>query len=166
MSHQELSILVDESAVLAIETHAKHAWPHETGGLLLGNYPPERVHVTHAVEVPDPRATRIRYRRDPQAATQALDEHRAAISDASIGYVGEWHSHPLPSRPSAMDRLALRQLMQGATNPLVMLVAARTSRGFTLHTVVGMAANDPDNPVHIHSDVSTRVTPTTTGDTE
>lgn len=86
------------------------AYPLETGGILLGWHEDDAIVVSHILQVGDHRASTHAYVRNDKAAQTALDDFRASSPDSSIGYVGEWHSHPVPLPPSDIDYSTLREL--------------------------------------------------------
>lgn len=118
--------------------------PRETGGLLLGHYGPAGLCVTDAIVVPDPRATRIRYRRDAAAAARILRDQMRSDTTGLLGYLGEWHSHPLPVGPSELDRRAALWLAAEGGHEVALLVLALGPRGWTGHA----RAATPDGSFH------------------
>lgn len=100
-----------EHVAVALRRFAVEAHPRETGGLLLGWWEQEVPVVAGAVEVPDPAATGTRWTRHSEAAAAAL-RHARATGDPTVGYVGDWHTHPADLGPSPQD---LRQTKQDST---------------------------------------------------
>lgn len=117
----------------ALSRASRRALPREVGGLLLGYYTREGPLAVAAPVVPDPRATRIRYRRDAATAARILDEHASHDRDELIGYLGEWHSHPLPVGPSGTDISAVRALAHAGMHDVLLLVMALGPAGWTGH---------------------------------
>lgn len=111
------------------------ALPRETGGLLLGCYTENGPRVTEAYVVPDPRATRIRYRRDAVAAACILGARIRADDSGTLGYIGEWHTHPLPIGPSATDVHASGRLASTGGHDIALLVLALGTRGWNGHAL-------------------------------
>lgn len=111
------------------------ALPRETGGLLLGYYTEIGPHVAEAHVVPDPRATRIRYRRDAVAAARILGASIRADDSGALGYIGEWHTHPLPIGPSATDVHASGRLALAGGRDIALLVLALGTRGWNGHAL-------------------------------
>lgn len=111
------------------------ALPRETGGLLLGYYTEIGPHVTQAHVVPDPRATRIRYRRDAVAAERLLGARIRADDSGVLGYIGEWHTHPLPIGPSATDVHASGRLALAGGHDITLLVLALGTGGWNGHAL-------------------------------
>lgn len=111
------------------------ALPRETGGLLLGHYSEVGPHVTEAHVVPDPRATRIRFRRDAVAAERILGSRICADDSGVLGYLGEWHTHPLPIGPSVTDVQACRRLALAGGHDVALLVVTMGRRGWNGHAL-------------------------------
>lgn len=111
------------------------ALPRETGGILLGYYTEIGPHVTEAHVVPDPRATRIRYRRDVVAAERILRARIRADDSDALGYIGEWHTHPLPIGPSTTDVYASGRLAVAGGHDVALLVLALGTRGWSGHAL-------------------------------
>lgn len=111
----------------------RRALPREVGGLLLGYYTLSGPLVVAAPVIPDPRATRVRYRRDATAARRILEEHLHRDLSQLTGYVGEWHSHPMPIGPSATDLSSVRALAQAGGHDVTLLVLALGPGGWTGH---------------------------------
>ena len=111
------------------------ALPRETGGLLLGYYTEIGPHVTEAHVVPDPCATRIRYRRYAVAAARILGASIRADDSGALGYIGEWHTHPLPIGPSTTDVHASGRLALAGGHDIALLVLALGSRGWSGHAL-------------------------------
>jgi hypothetical protein len=102
---------------------AKAAAPEETGGLLLGWWQTEHaVLVRHAVEVTDRRATRSSWVRHPHRARRALARALTELAHPLLGYVGDWHSHPIHSIASGRDKISIADTSRQYPHPLVLLV--------------------------------------------
>jgi hypothetical protein len=85
--------------------------------------------VEDALAVGDPTAGRSNYLRRYRPADAALTEYLERLAepgvDLHLGYVGEWHTHPLPLPPSPMDRAAMRTMTRKNRHPVAMVVVAR-----------------------------------------
>lgn len=103
-------LVLERRAWKALTAAAKRAIPREAGGILLGHFTSDGPRVVVAPVVPDPRATRIRYCRDAAVAERILQEHQHADPTGLLGYLGEWHTHPLPLGPSRTDLRSVRAL--------------------------------------------------------
>lgn len=138
-----------------LRTTATRALPRETGGLLLGHYTDRGPRVTAAPAVPDPRATRIRYRRDSESAARILGDHIQADEADLLGYLGEWHTHPLPAGPSPADVRAVARLAGHGGHEVALLVLSFGPRGWVGHarkTTPTGTVHDVDLYVEGHDD--------------
>ncbi len=133
---------VDLLAWRSLAQAARHALPRETGGLLLGHFTATGPLVIATPEVPDPRSTRIRYQRDARMAKRVLDRHMDSDGTGLLGYLGEWHSHPLPVGPSRTDLQAVRALAVDGEHDVFLLVAALGSRGWSGQALHATVAGD------------------------
>lgn len=99
------------------------AYPNETGGILVGWYSAEMIHVEQFLEVPDAEARHARYTRRHDAAQVALEELRAREGiNSELGYVGEWHAHPAAQPASPRDLAALRRIALRIGEPVALVV--------------------------------------------
>ncbi|MFD1147882.1 Mov34/MPN/PAD-1 family protein [Saccharothrix hoggarensis] len=113
---------VHADAVTTISALASAAYPRETGGLLLGWWTNGRVVIRYAIEVSDPNATVSSWCRDESSAQAALDTALAEHEHPWLGYVGDWHSHPVGSGTSGQDLMSIRRASIAYEHPLVLLV--------------------------------------------
>lgn len=114
---------VREDAYEAIASETARRLPLEAGGILLGYREDRNVVITHALAIDSREATTDRYVRDDVRANVRLEEFLAPrAADDPIGYVGEWHSHPVPSTPSSIDVAAIRAAAKVGDGPLALLV--------------------------------------------
>ncbi len=97
----------------------------ETGGILMGRIDGTTASITRATG-PGPNAIRTatRFERDVEYAQQELDAESS--KDSSSVYIGEWHSHLVPTpSPSGRDVLSLTGIAQSsnyATDCPIMLI--------------------------------------------
>ncbi len=131
---------------------AATAYPHETGGLLLGWWNANVPVVAAWVAVPDPDARRNRWSRNEAAAADALIAARRNYP-AHIGYVGDWHSHPADIGPSQSDTRAIRRVSRQYDDAVALAVVRRGGRVDTrlahrgrLVTVASLAEGRPYPP--------------------
>lgn len=116
----------------AIVTEAEKQLPRETGGILMGHWEGSRV-VVEDVSGPGPQAEHQSsgFRRDGDYCQQFLDRV-VNESEGRLDYLGEWHSHPLPSGPSALDVRAMQWVSKNeryaAPRP-ILLLCVRSSAG-------------------------------------
>jgi len=103
------------------ETHKK--LPLESGGILLGYRQGSRVVVTHALLVASGTSTANQYVRDDVLANAVLSDFLSTREPTDpTGYVGEWHSHPAPAGPSAIDLEAISATARATRGPIALLV--------------------------------------------
>lgn len=139
------ALVLTAKAWESLTAAGKAALPREVGGLLLGHFDKEGPRVTDAVVVPDPRATRIRYRRDAAAAARILDGRIDSDATGLLGYLGEWHTHPLPLGPSGRDEYSILRLAEDGGHDVTLLVLALGTHGWTLHARQGTPAGTVHN---------------------
>jgi proteasome lid subunit RPN8/RPN11 len=133
-------IWISESASEAITSSAAEHHPQEIGGVLIGVAAGGRPWVTLAVTVPSRRRTPVYYELPAGARGAAVD--RARRRDGRLGYLGDWHSHPVDVGPSDKDRSTMAALAEGdADCPRpVLVIARRSGEGYLLdaHQQVGI----------------------------
>ncbi len=62
-------------------------------------------------------------RRDHASAEGILATELGRLgSEPSLGYVGEWHSHPLPCAASRQDQREIARISEGTSSPIVLIV--------------------------------------------
>lgn len=121
---QERPLRLLGTARAAAARMALEARPLETGGILLGWREDETIVVSHVLQIGDPHASTHEYTRSDHDAQRALDAFRSISPDARIGYVGEWHSHPVDQPPSHIDYDSLRQLARETEHEVALAVFA------------------------------------------
>jgi hypothetical protein len=124
-----------ESARLDLEAAAFAAHPKETGGILVGVHTRgSRPWIVHAVEIPSKHSGGGNYVLPTGQRRKEVERIRKGC-DGRLGYLGEWHSHPLDVGPSATDLDSIRDIAgdpaSGCARP-VLLVARRVDRGYAL----------------------------------
>jgi len=117
-----VTVEVDPDATGLIVVVVAAAHPRETGGLLLGWWAADRIVVRHAVEVPDPGATTNSWTRDEPRAQSALDAALTEHQHPWLGYVGDWHSHPVACGASSQDVASICRASVQYVRPVVLLV--------------------------------------------
>ena len=95
-------MLLAESAETVLQRAASTADPTETGGLLLGSWSRQRPCVTHVLVVPHAQP-RLAHYFLPAGLTHPLISCARRV-DRGLGYLGEWHVHPVDTGPSRTDR--------------------------------------------------------------
>jgi proteasome lid subunit RPN8/RPN11 len=101
------------------------AYPFETGGVLLGILGDGYPWIVMAAQVPSAAPARFSYQL-PAGATHAAVE-KAREMDRRVGYLGDWHSHPLDARASPTDlgtylNVVRRALFAREQAPLMMVM--------------------------------------------
>jgi integrative and conjugative element protein (TIGR02256 family) len=130
-TRQPRTASITESALSDATTAALAALPAETGGILVGWRCDDNVHIADALVVHDSQAQFHTYRRAQEAAQEHLDAYLADHHDPNLGYVGEWHTHPLPQPPSLLDLHSLRGAARHLTDAIALLVIAVNQGGHT-----------------------------------
>jgi integrative and conjugative element protein (TIGR02256 family) len=98
-------VYVAESVLESVSGAARDSHPFETGGVLLGVRAGGRAWVTAAVEIPAAARSHTSYR-IPAGSTQSV-VRAMRRSESRVGYLGDWHSHPMDSPASRVDRITL-----------------------------------------------------------
>lgn len=125
---------MSESASRAVRVVAAEHHPNEIGGILLGVYVAgTRPWVTAAPMIRPEEAGATFYVLPEGARPAAVD--RARAGDARLGYLGDWHSHPLNAPYSQKDLTTIRRVAAdteaASPNPLL-LIAKRVGAGYVL----------------------------------
>jgi integrative and conjugative element protein (TIGR02256 family) len=134
MKRRSRRIVVQSGASDELENVVARTSGTETGGILVGYRQGRDVVISRIVEVKDRGAGYASYTRDPNRAQELLDDRlEASTSDKSLlGYVGEWHTHPVPSPPSHQDLKELRAVAKLASGSVALLVVTGNPSGSTL----------------------------------
>ncbi|MDJ1485946.1 Mov34/MPN/PAD-1 family protein [Cytophagaceae bacterium YF14B1] len=89
-----------------IKQRMKESSPRETGGVMVGraNFKTRTIHVVEALAAPpDSQANEVCFFRGIEGLPDAIEQINT-LSGNQLGYIGEWHSHPLgPNQPSQTD---------------------------------------------------------------
>ena len=102
---------------------ADAAAPKETGGLLLGWWDEHGdVVVRHAIEVEDRWATRTSWTRRESRARRALAVALQELDHPLLGYVGDWHVHPLQCGASGRDHASIVKTSRQYDQAIIMIV--------------------------------------------
>lgn len=120
-------MLLSECAGRVLRRAAAEAHPFETGGILVGVYSRGRPWVTQAIEVQTANRGPRHFVVPTGATGQLLSEARN--TDRRLGYLGEWHVHPLDVGPSRIDRATMKSLLTRADgsqrHPILLIVRRR-----------------------------------------
>lgn len=113
--------------------------PYELGGILVGWWEGHDVAVVRALlPVFDRHAGHDRYERKHSLAQKTLDDYVRSRPDVLSGYIGEWHTHPVPQPPSSIDRGALSAIVRQVRRPIALVVLALNETGVEgVHGLVG-----------------------------
>jgi hypothetical protein len=121
------------TVVSSVRLALRRAYPNETGGVFIGqvNYKTKVVHVLDLVLAPpDSQATPVCFFRGIQGLPEAIGR-AVEQSGGQLGYVGEWHTHPLgPSAMSGTDHATVHRFKQEfdeLPNPLPVFLLIATS---------------------------------------
>lgn len=114
-----LCCTVSDEAYALILHESKTRFPLETGGILIGKIDDNIVHIEYATG-PGPVAyhSRSRFQRDGDYSQVLLDT-LVRYSRAEYDYIGEWHSHPAPVKPSSIDIKAMQWIIQNPKYAIV-----------------------------------------------
>lgn len=80
--------------------------------------------IEDALLVADDFATHSQYLRRSNEAQRVLGAYLRVQTDITVGYVGEWHTHPLPLPPSSTDRDTMRAIALGNSDQTGLIVVA------------------------------------------
>lgn len=118
----------------ALKVAGRKSSEREHGGILIGYRDTHGITIDDIVEVTDSSATRTSYLRRENPARRALTEYldRPGL-EQTLGYVGEWHTHPEPSPPSSTDHHAMRTMARRNCQPVALVVAALQSDRRNVH---------------------------------
>jgi hypothetical protein len=126
-------VLLAESVDRLMREAAIRAHPCETGGILVGVWAKGRPWVTHAREVESRESGPAHYIL-PAGTTRGLVEELRR-SDPRLGYLGDWHSHPMDAPASGVDYQTVRRLTDtfGSNDgEIVRLLARRRPRDYVI----------------------------------
>lgn len=114
-------VLVSESALDAIEMCSRSSAGTETGGILVGVHTDRGPWVTHSVEIASDDRSAVRYVLPANATGTAVG--LARNSDPRVGYLGDWHSHPVGVHASVTDLRTMGVLARRLRRSHILLVA-------------------------------------------
>jgi proteasome lid subunit RPN8/RPN11 len=122
-------VLLADSVEAFMREAAARAYPRETGGIIVGVWGNGRPWVTHACEVISPDAGPTHYILPAGTTRSLVSQMRGA--DSRLGYLGDWHTHPMDVGASGVDRQTARRLADTAGSDgreVVLLVSRRQGR--------------------------------------
>lgn len=124
------TVHVSESAVDTIRAAATLSHPLETGGILVGVHTSRYPWVTHAVEFATVERGHTAYRLPAGVTRRAVSQLRDL--DPRVGYLGDWHSHPMDVPASATDRLTTVTTAVRTMQPTLLLIARRVEDQYAI----------------------------------
>lgn len=140
-------VAISPQARDALKVAARASSTREHGGILIGYRETHGITIDDIIEVTDISATRTSYLRRENPARRVLAAYldRPGL-EQTLGYVGEWHTHPAPVPPSPTDHHAMRTMARRNRQPVTLVVAALQSdrRNVDLYALIS-------NPKRIHS---------------
>jgi len=125
-------LLISETAQATMTAAAAHAHPNETGGILIGVHLDGHPWATSAIEIAS--ADRGHHHYKIPAGTTQPAVYAAREVDHRLGYLGDWHSHPIDVGPSRMDLATLGLISikhHRSLNP-TLVVVRNTANGYVL----------------------------------
>lgn len=124
---------VPEAALNQMRDLAATAYPHETGGMLLGYHSSDGDVVVTAIIGPGPRArhSRLRFAPDHPYQQELLEQHFTRTEGRET-YLGDWHTHPDGACAlSSLDKRVLTRIARspqsGTTRPTMVVLAGAKS---------------------------------------
>lgn len=135
----EWRVVWDEGLATKLKSLRAELLPSETGGVILG-YVDQKRKAAHIVDVlcapADSVASRSEFTRGTAGVRDAL-ERAGALTANIVGYLGEWHSHPLNSSavPSTTDAELLASLAKTLALdgvPALMVIVGETEISISL----------------------------------
>jgi len=136
-------VLLDRWPLVVIQTAVDgSAFAHEVGGVLLGAYRSDCLHIVQATPPQGgDRWSPVRFWRSP-LGHQEIAHEVWRRSERTVTYVGDWHSHAeLRPLPSVIDRASWRSAVKAQGRPLVFLIQGMAG--------VCLALADADRPLAI-----------------
>lgn len=126
-------ISIEQKVFTKLRDLAKKSHPTETGGLLIGWWIKDNIHIEDVIEVVYASATGNSWVREQAQAQAALDQKLETSTDEKAGYVGDWHSHPAPIGASAQDIKSLKSSSKQYENSLATIVCL-SDGSFDIHS--------------------------------
>lgn len=125
--------ITEDAKELLIDASAR-SHPIETGGIIAGVFVDGRPWITHVKEIPSDERGHATYVIPAGETSPALAALRA--SDARVGYLGDWHSHPANVGASSLDFGTMKWLTHDGDVPAPLLVIVRRDNveGYVVET--------------------------------
>jgi integrative and conjugative element protein (TIGR02256 family) len=128
-------VYVSESVQERLQLSAARSHPLETGGILIGVSAGDSPWVTEVREFDSPGRGPARFILPRGVTQRAIRDARR--TDARLGYLGDWHSHPADVPASRTDLLTTCTSALAMRRHILLLVARR--RGTTYALDLSMA---------------------------
>lgn len=130
------SYTISNEAVRFVISESAYHFPDETGGILVGKTESSHVSIQRAIGAgPGAYHSPGRFKRDGDFSQEVLDALVRELR-GEFDYVGEWHSHPIHSKPSITD---IKSMKWVATNP----------KYATTEPIMLLCTNDDVNSWHL-----------------
>lgn len=133
----DITVEIPDSVIKLLLKFEQKPELHESGGILLGKYIPEKEYYLIS-EITEPtckdRSGPLFFIRNHQTA-QAIIEKRWRDSEGVINYLGEWHTHPWENPyPSSTDMQLLSKIISDGSNVWkhLFMIIVGTNRTFYL----------------------------------
>lgn len=126
-------ISIDPKVFAKLRGLAQKSHPTETGGILIGWWIKDNIHIEDVIEVVYASATGNSWVREQAQAQAALDQKLETSTDEKAGYVGDWHSHPAPIGASSQDIKSLKRSSRQYDNSLATVVCL-SDGSFDIHS--------------------------------
>ncbi len=126
-------ISIEPTVFTKLQDFAQKSHPSETGGILIGWWIKDNIHIEDVIEVTYADATGNSWVREEAQAQAALDQKLETSKDEKAGYVGDWHSHPAPIGASPQDIKSLKRSSKQYKNSLATIVCL-SDGSFDIHS--------------------------------
>lgn len=126
-------ISIEPTVFTKLQDFAQKSHPTEAGGILIGWWIKDNIHIEDVIEVTYADATGNSWVREEAQAQAALDQKLETSKDEKAGYVGDWHSHPAPIGASPQDIKSLKRSSKQYKNSLATIVCL-SDGSFDIHS--------------------------------
>lgn len=127
-----LELIIDEVLIKSLYESSLNHYPNEFGGLLTGNYSPDKktVFINQSIQPIEYKSSRYSFNRGSRGLKSLLQ--KLFKMRTSQYYIGEWHSHPDGSAtPSETDLRAFIQITSHnevyIENPVLLILSVSKS---------------------------------------
>jgi len=147
------TLVVDEFVLERMAAMREDRLPNETGGVLLGGWDTlhNRLYVVDVLGSPaDSHEWPTGYLRGVSGLKESVEEV-SRITDGQLGYVGEWHSHPVGATSNASDDDAkvfawlTEQRSRDGYPPVMAIFGERTSNWHVAELEAPLVLPSPEN---------------------